>query len=105
MDLRDRVESELSKAQVLRIGNNDVAIEYCIKAHTTTSVVHDSAGVLTLPSVLHQRLIATAPGRAEALLTQQILEPIMADLVEVFDNVSPDRSSLIGLTQQIGSVE
>ena len=105
MDLRDRVESELSKAQVLRIGSNDVAVEYCIKAHTTAATVHESAGVLMLPAVLHQRLIATAPGRAEALLNQQILEPIMADLVDVFDSVSPERSSLLGLTQHTGSVD
>ena len=105
MDLRDRVESELSKAPILRLGQADVGIEYTIKAHTSNAVIHEAAGVLTLPAILHPRLIATAPGRAESLLSQQLIEPLMADLVDTFDNVNPEASSLLGLTQQIGTAE
>lgn len=105
MDLRDRVEHELSKAALFRLGNADVGIEYTLKAHTATGTIHAAAGVLTLPSILHQRLIATAPGRTESLLTQQLIEPLMADLVDAFDSVNPESASLTGLTQQVGAAD
>lgn len=102
MDLRDRVERELASAQILRMGTNDIGVEYSITAHTNNGVIHSASGVLTLPSITHPRLIATAPGRAEALLSQQLLEPLMADLVDTLDSVNPESSSLLGLTQQVG---
>lgn len=94
MTLKARVDEQLAAASNIRLGNNDVVIEYAIKARAHGDVVHEAEGTLRLNAVLHPRLLPTAPMKLESMFVQQIMEPLNADLSAIFDGVQPEKPSL-----------
>lgn len=100
MDLRDRVANKLAGVNLHRMGTHDIVVEYCIRAYTKESCIHEAEGAFTLASVRHPRLVPTAPGKLEAAALQQIVEPLSAAL---YDTLSPEsEQSLVALSQQVG---
>lgn len=99
MTLKARVDEELEKANTTRFGPYDVAVEYVLRARANGEIVHDSEGTIRLNSVLHPRLLPTAPMKLESMVIQQLLEPLSADLSVVFDGVAPEKPSLATIKQ------
>lgn len=100
MDLRDRVVNKLAAVDLRRMGTHDIVVEYCVRAYTKESCIHDAEGAFTLASVRHPRLVPTAPGKLEAAALQQIVEPLSAAL---YDTLAPEsENSLAAISQQVG---
>lgn len=107
MDLKDRVNAKLATVYLCRMSQNDVVIEYELKARTKTNVVHESSGTIHLPAILHPSLIPNATGKLEQAVNSNILEPLAADLLSVFDAVQPnasDGNSVLSINQQVGQI-
>ena len=103
MDLRDRVEKELASTQLFRLKENDVAVEYTITAHSCNGILHETAGVMSLPSLVHPGLVSTALGRIDSMVMQQIIDPLNADLLDFINSKNPEYSSVRSVQQQIGN--
>lgn len=104
MDLRDRVTAKLASAYLCRMSKYDITIEYEIKARTIDSVVHESGGLIQLPAILNPNLLPNATSKLELAVTNNIMEPLAADLYTVFNNVNAEAPNVLGVTQQPGQI-
>lgn len=89
MDLRDRVDAELARVSTRKLSDYDIALEYSIKLHTKNGVRHDVSDVIKMPSIMHPRAYATAPGRFEQLFLQEIFTPVNNVLYDLMDDRTP----------------
>lgn len=108
MDLKDRVNAKLASAYLCRMAQDDVVIEYEVKARTKDNVFYRAEGDVQLPSILHPGLVATALGRFESSFATQVMEPLSVHLddyiVELGQNRRDESQRLLGTAQQIGDI-
>lgn len=99
--LRDSITGILAEYHTAMLENDDVLVEYSVKLHTTDGVAVSKSGFSTLGSLLHKRLVTTAPSRVESMFTTEIFAPINAALFDVIDDKFPDKDGIRDIARLI----
>lgn len=101
LSLKKDVDDLVASLHLLRLGDDDLAIEYTIKGVSKKGVFHEAEGVVPLPSVLHPRQIPNAPGMFNIMFKTQVFTPLKAKLMDELDKILPEKSSVQAIAQEV----
>lgn len=92
MDLRDRVENKLQEYKLLfrKMGEDDILIEFDVKAYIHREKVCETSGDFKIPSALDPALLPTIPMKLQTEIFTQVLEPLNAGLGTHLSQIQPD---------------
>lgn len=88
LDLKEKLDNELSKVNSYRLKDTDLIVEYEVKLIGKEGVIAVNEGVSRLNSIMNKRLIVEAPRRFESEFQHQVFEPIYAEAMTIFDESS-----------------
>lgn len=101
-NLKTLVDSVLNQANVTKLRDNDLLLEYSVKLRNKDGVLSVNEGTSRMNSITSQRLIVEAPRRFESEFQQQVFEPTYADAMDAFDKASGTTNELENVRQSIG---